>query len=116
MKIVVSCQGGGADGRVSEHFGRCPEFVVVVIEGKNVRKLEAVKNPYYENHVPGAVPKFISSLNADVLITGGIGPHALELFEEFGVKVVTGASGKIKEAVESFLRGELPSLENQCEH
>ncbi|MEM3556024.1 MAG: NifB/NifX family molybdenum-iron cluster-binding protein [Candidatus Micrarchaeia archaeon] len=116
MRIAISSDGGGMEGYVSEHFGRCPEFVIVESEGKEIKKMERVDNPYFNNHIPGEVPKFISSLGVKLMITGGMGPRAIEMFESLGVEVIVGVSGKIKEVVERYLKGELKADENICRH
>lgn len=116
MRIAISCNGGGIEGEVAEHFGRCPEFVIVESEGKEIKKVEKVDNPYFHSHVPGEVPKFISSLGVNLMITGGMGRRAAEMFESLGVDIVVGASGKVKDVVEKYLNGELKPAENICSH
>ena len=113
MKIAVSSEG---DGNVAEHFGRCPEFALFEAKDGKIVSQKNVKNPYYENHVPGAVPKFIESLGADVLITKGIGPSAIELFGSLGIKVIFGVGGDAKKAAESYLSGKLKETGNSCSH
>ena len=52
-----------------------------------------------------------------VIITGGMGMHAQQLFTQYGVKVVLGAeSGDPKSIVESWLNGDLVSGSNACDH
>jgi len=116
MRIAISSMGGGMEGEVAEHFGRCPEFVIVESDGKGVKKVERVNNPYFGSHIPGAVPKFISSLGANLMITGGMGSRAVEMFESLGIKVIVGVSGRIGDVVEKYLRSELKPDDNICEH
>lgn len=116
MKIVVSSEGRGLDGEVSAHFGRCPEFVLLECEGKAIVSAKQVSNPFFGNHEPGAVPRFISSLKPDILITGAIGPMALELFDSFGIRVIPGVRGKTRDAITDFLNGKLKAGENRCNH
>jgi len=99
----------------ADHFGRCRDFVIFDIEEKKIVKSEVVKNPYFQKHVPGAVPKFISSKKADVLITLGAGPMAVELLKSMGIKVIF-AGGKVTEVVERYLKGELKEKDNTCSH
>jgi predicted Fe-Mo cluster-binding NifX family protein len=116
MRIALSSSGGGIEGEVAEHFGRCPEFVIVESKGGEIIKVERVDNPYFQNHVQGAVPKFISSLHVDLMITGGMGSRALAMFESLGIKIIFGIQGRIKDAVEKYLKGELKADENVCKH
>ena len=116
MKIAITCEGNGMDGVVATHFGRCPEYVFVEIYRSEVKSTEILANPYFNNHVPGAVPKFIKENNADVIITGGCGPMAVNLFKELNIKLITGASGKISDVISDYISGKLDSNANECSH
>lgn len=115
-RVVVTSEGDSLEDKVSMHFGRCPYFIVVETEGKEMKSHKAVDNPYFKKHVPFAVPEFISELKPDVLITGGIGPRAIQSFESMSVKVIHGFSGSGKEAVDRYLKGDIESDLNPCEH
>jgi predicted Fe-Mo cluster-binding NifX family protein len=108
MRVAISADNNnGLDSVVSPHFGRCPYFVLVELEGPDVKSLRAVDNPYYGNHRPGQVPAFINSHGVDVMLTGGMGRRAIAFFEQFGVRPVTGASGTVRQSLERFLGGSL---------
>lgn len=108
MRIAVSADDrAGLDGVVSPHFGRCPSFVLVDVDGCEVRQVKVVENPYYGRHQPGQVPKFINEQDADVMLTGGMGRRAITFFEEFGIEAVTGASGSVRRSLEQYLGGAL---------
>ena len=96
------------DSIMSPHFGRCPFYVFVELDKDNkVKQVKTIENPYYNEHGPGVVPEFISKQKADVMISGGMGQRAVEFFNQFNIKVVTGATGSVKEALENFLNGKL---------
>jgi len=108
MRIAVSADDDrGLDSAVSPHFGRCPYFVLVDLEGREVRAVEVINNPYYGNHRPGQVPGFIHSQGADVMLTGGMGGRAIAFFQQYGIEAVTGAYGTVRIALEQFLDGQL---------
>ena len=105
--IVVATEDAcGFDGEVSAHFGRCPFFLLAETDGKMATVSEVVPNPYSGAHQPGAVPRFIRNLGADVIIAGGMGPGAIEMFHDFGIDVATGATGAVEEVLGAYLRGE----------
>ena len=111
MRIAISTDSdGGLNAAVSPHFGRCPYFTLVDVDGKSVTSVQAVRNPYHAEHVPGVVPQFIHSQGANVMLTGGMGYRAVQFFEQFGVQPVTGASGTVNAAVQRFLSGELTGV------
>ena len=118
MRIAVSADSKqGIDSVVSPHFGRCPHFVLVDLDGDNVGEVREVDNPYYGNHQPGQVPGFIESLGANVMLTGGMGGRAIMFFEQYGIVGVTGAYGTVRQSVERYLGGQLkgaaPCAESQ---
>jgi len=108
MRVVVSADDNkGLDSVVSPHFGRCPYYVLVDLEGREVKEVSTVANPYYDHHQRGQVPGFIHSQRANVMLTGGMGSRALGLFEQYGIEAVTGASGTVRHALEGYLGGNL---------
>jgi predicted Fe-Mo cluster-binding NifX family protein len=108
MRIAVSADDrNGLDSVVSPHFGRCPYFVLVDVDGCDVRQVQAVENPYYSRHQPGQVPGFISDQDVDVMLTGGMGRRAIGFFEQYGIEAVTGASGSVRHSLERYLGGAL---------
>jgi predicted Fe-Mo cluster-binding NifX family protein len=108
MRIAVSADNkDGLDSVVSPHFGRCPYFVLVDLDGHKVKEFREVDNPYFGNHRPGQVPALISSLGAHLMLTGGMGGRAIMFFQELGIEGVTGAYGTVLQSVERYLGGQL---------
>jgi predicted Fe-Mo cluster-binding NifX family protein len=108
MRIAISADDNrGLDSVVSPHFGRCPYYVLVDVDDRQVRQVNAVENPYYGYHQPGQVPSFIESQGADVMLAGGMGRRAIALFQQCGIEPVTGASGTVHHALEQYLGGAL---------
>ena len=50
----------------------------------------------------------------EVIISGGMGGGAVEIFNERNVEVVLGAQGDARDAVERYLKGELESTGSIC--
>ncbi|UCH07323.1 MAG: NifB/NifX family molybdenum-iron cluster-binding protein [Deltaproteobacteria bacterium] len=115
-RIAMACEDShGLSGQLSQHFGRCPYYLIVDVEGENVIGTDSISNPYYHNHVPGMVPKFINEQGVNVMIAGGIGPRAIDLFASMGIEVVSGATGNAGEVLHAYLRGEISGVE-ACQH
>jgi len=105
--IAVAAEDNrGLDGEVGAHFGRCPYYVMVETSGDTVTGSRVVANPYFEMHRPGVVPRFIRDLGSHVIIAGGMGPRAIEMFHGFGIDVATGATGTVSTVLGAYLRGE----------
>jgi predicted Fe-Mo cluster-binding NifX family protein len=108
MRIAVSVEtNNGLDSMVAHHFGRCPYFAIVDVDGSEVKAVEVVANPYYGAHQPGQVPGFINQHAADVMLSGGMGGRAIQFFQQYGIQPATGANGTVRTALESYLGGEL---------
>ena len=68
-------------------------------------------------HEPGLLPRWLHEQGADVIIAGGMGQRAQQLFAQSGIKVVVGAPADAPERiVESYLSGTLVSGQNFCDH
>jgi predicted Fe-Mo cluster-binding NifX family protein len=118
MRVAVSSEGGGGlDSAVSPHFGRCSQFVLIDLDGAELRAVSQVANPFADGHEPGQVPHFMASQNVQVMVSGGMGWRAIAAFEQLGIQAVTGAAGSVREALESYLTGNLqggdPCLESR---
>ncbi|UCF71926.1 MAG: NifB/NifX family molybdenum-iron cluster-binding protein [Deltaproteobacteria bacterium] len=115
-KIALACEDNqGVNGQISQHFGRCPYYLIVDVEGYEIKKTDSVSNPYYNNHVPGMVPQFINKRGVDVMIAGGMGPRAIDMFTNLGIEVVTGAIGNVGNVLQAYLRGEISGVQ-PCQH
>ena len=115
-RIALACDDNqGLNGQISQHFGRCPYYLLVDIEGDEIKKTDIVSNPYFDNHLPGMVPKFISEKRVSVMIAGGMGPRAIDMFTNLGIGVATGAMGNAGNVLKAYLRGEISGVE-PCQH
>jgi len=112
MRVAISADdSNGLDSVVSPHFGRCPYYVLVDLDGREVSRVSAVENPYYGHHQPGQVPGFIQSQGGNVMLAGGMGQRAIGFFQQYDIQAVTGASGTVRHALEQYLGGVLEGAE-----
>lgn len=107
MKIVIAKEGN----QVSAHFGHCEGFNVYEVEQGKVVNKNFVESP---GHRPGFLPVFLKDLGANVIIAGGMGETAQQLFKERDIEVVVGASGSCEDSIESYLKGQLKSTGSVC--
>lgn len=108
MKIAVACDGNIVAG----HFGHCEMFNVYEVLNREVIKSEAIANP---GHKPGFLPNFLNDLGINVIISGGMGAGAIDIFNEKGIEVITGASGNADQVVNDYLQGVLKSAGAVCQ-
>lgn len=102
MKMAVSASGGSLSAQVDPRFGRCAYFVIVDSETK---KFTAFSNP--ASGISGgagpAAAEEIAKNKVQVVLTGQVGGNAQEALEKAGIRIVTGAGGTVKEAVDNYL-------------
>jgi len=108
MRIAISIETNNElESVCAHHFGRCPFFAIVDLEGRDVKTVQVIENPFYGGHQPGQVPGFINEQKANVMLSGGMGGRAIEFFQQFGIEAATGADGTVRQALEKYLGGEL---------
>ncbi len=107
MKIAVASERE----LVTEHFGHCINFNIYETKDDKIVNSQSVPNP---GHKPGFLPNFLNDMGVNVIIAGGMGGGAIDIFNEKGIEVVTGARGEATKAVEQYLKGALKSTGSVC--
>jgi predicted Fe-Mo cluster-binding NifX family protein len=110
MAIIAIATDGD---QVAGHFGRCPGYTLVTVENGKETARQAIQNP---GHEPGFLPKFLHEKGAGVIVAGGMGPMAVNLFNQIGIEVVMGIGGPIDDVVQAYIDGTLNSGQNICDH
>lgn len=112
MKYAIPMSGG----KVSAHFGHCEQFALVDVDeaNKQIIKKELVNSP---GHEPGLLPKWLAQQGVALIIAGGMGTRAQNLFQQNNIGVIVGVTESDPEkAVISYLSGILAAGNNICDH
>lgn len=112
MRIAIPV----AEGKLAMHFGHCAQFMMIDAdpEAKTIIKQETIDAP---EHVPGMLPPWLAERGATVIIAGGMGARAHELFKAQGIQVIVGAQAESPEwLVKEYLAGTLVPGANACDH
>ncbi len=112
MRIAIPV----TNGRLSAHFGHCEQFAIVDADTQNnrVTHVELFAPPAHE---PGVLPKWLSGLCVDLVITGGMGRRAQQLFAQNNIDVIVGAADNAPEELAlKYLTGRLQCGHNICDH
>ncbi len=112
MRIAIPA----ADGMLCMHFGHCQAFELIDVdpETKQIVDQTSVEAP---EHQPGLLPPWLSERGVNLVIAGGMGQRAQQLFVQHGVQVMTGAPAQPpRQVVESYLNGTLTVGDNICDH
>jgi ATP-binding protein involved in chromosome partitioning len=112
MRVAVPV----TDSRVAAHFGHCSHFALFDIDEatKAIVKRELIPSP---GHQPGFLPAWLAEEGVSVVIAGGMGSRAQAIFDENRIQVVVGVlSDDPEEATLDYLKGELATGDNICDH
>ena len=112
MRIAIPL----ADGKLAMHFGHCEKFALIDVdpETKAILKKEEVVPP---THEPGVLPQWLGELKVNVILAGGMGQRAVQLFTQNNIKVVVGVPSEAPEdLVTAYLKETLETGGNACDH
>ncbi|MFZ7104463.1 MAG: NifB/NifX family molybdenum-iron cluster-binding protein [Peptococcaceae bacterium] len=112
MKIAIPV----ANNQLCMHFGHCEVFEFYEIDKKE-KKIAAKNVLTPPPHEPGVLPRWIKEQGTNLVIAGGMGVSAQNLFRQAGVEVITGAqTASPREIVENYLNNSLETGKNACDH
>ena len=110
MKVAVPM----IQGKFSDHFGGAEGFGLFEVDDQARAVVSSVfaEAPPHER---GAFPRWLKEQGADVILAGDMGPRAIQMFEHYGIEVVTGVQGGDPKAlVQSFVNGTLEATGEGC--
>ena len=112
MRIVIPL----ADGKLAMHFGHCASFALVDVDlaERKILKRDDIEAPPLQ---PGLLPPWLAERGANLIIAGGMGQRAVELFTQQGISVVVGAPAETPEKLAlDYLSGAMQTGPNSCDH
>lgn len=110
MRIAIPT----SQGTLCPHFGHCEQFAIVDVDQQTVIRTEYQTPPPHE---PGVLPAWLHKLGVNMIVCGGMGMRAQQLFAQNDIRVVYGAASlPPDEIVRQYLAGELVTGENVCDH
>ena len=111
MKIAIPL----AEGKLTAHFGHCASFAIIEIEDQTKKSSNVKTLP--RRLMNGLLPPWLAKQGANMIIAGGMGQRAQQLFAEQGIQVVVGAPVETPEKlITDFFAGSLQVGDNLCDH
>lgn len=106
MRIAVTSVGRTMDAQVDPRFGRAACFIVV--DTQNM-EFQAIENDNVDAGGGAGISaaKVVIDADAKAVLTGNCGPNAERTLRAGNVKLYTGVTGTVAEAVEQFKTGKL---------
>jgi len=113
--VIPTLDENGLDSQLSEHFGRAPYFTVVDLNeyGGVVNQRTIVNDSEHFGGV-GLPPDRILQLKPHALITYGMGPKALAIFQDAKVAVLQTNASTVRDVVEAYNKNKLEELTEGC--
>lgn len=112
MKKVIAIPV--TDGVLSGHFGHCEQFYFAQVENG---KIVGERFQIPPEHEPGLYPRWVKEQGGELVIAGGMGQKACNLFAQNGVEIIVGANPESpRKVVEDYLSGALQVSGNSCDH
>lgn len=112
MRYAVPVSGGA----VSAHFGHCEQFALIDVdeERKEIVKKGLIPSP---GHEPGLLPQWLAEEGVSVVIAGGMGSRAQNLFAQNHIKVIINVlESDPEKAVRDYMAGTLSVGDDVCDH
>ena len=108
MRLCITSTGPSLDSEMDPRFGRCQYFLFVDPQSL---EMEALENPNIGASGGAGIQsaQFVANKGVEAIITGQVGPNAFTTLQAGGIKILVGASGKVREALEKYKKGQLTS-------
>jgi predicted Fe-Mo cluster-binding NifX family protein len=106
MKLALSATAPSLDAEVDPRFGRCQYFITVDPQTMQFEALDN-SNAAAAGGAGISTAQMIAGKGVEVVLTGNCGPNAYQTLSAARIQVITGVSGRIKDAVEAYKTGRL---------
>jgi predicted Fe-Mo cluster-binding NifX family protein len=111
MKIAVPVT---IKNTIDSHFGQCESYIVFTISDKNeITEIKNVESPVGCG-CKSNLASVLASDNVTIMLAGGIGDGAINVFNNKGIEVVRGCSGDAAEVVKLYLLGLVEDRGSSC--
>lgn len=107
MKIAVSSKGQTLNDELDPGFGRCTGFIVYDSESQTSSFLDNSPQRKLSQGAGIQTAQMISNAGVDVLITGRIGPKAMQALSQTQIQLFSSSAPTVQEAIKAWQRNEL---------
>jgi len=106
MKICITSVGKDLNAPVDPRFGRCANFIIVDTETMEFRVIPNMN----ASQMGGAgiqAAKDVISEGVKAVISGAIGPNAIDVFKSSGIEFYSAIRGSVMDNINAFKDGRL---------
>ncbi len=105
MKICISATGATLESEVEPRFGRCPYFIIVDPETMAFEAMDNASAAQAGGAGIASAQSIAATPGIQAVLTGNCGTNAWQVLDSAGIKVITGVSGTVKNAIETYRAG-----------
>ena len=111
MKIAISSTGKELTDNISEVFARCPYFVIADIENGKIKETKIIENKIANQLGQAGISaaQSMADKNVEAVITGNVGPRALDVLKQFNIGIYAG-DGTVEKVLQEFIDGTLKKM------
>ncbi len=110
MKVIVTSTGPGLDDELDPRFGRCQYFLLVDTETMQVLESTSNEGMMAAGGAGIQAGQFTANKGAEAVITGNVGPNAIQTLQAAGVGVYLAPPGTVRHAIEAFKQDALKGV------
>lgn len=100
MRLCIPSEtNGGLEDQVGYHFGRVENYTIY---DDNTDAVEIITNTSSHRGGTKLPAELLREHGVNVMLCGGIGRRAIQLFEQYGVEIYVGAQGTVRDAIEQY--------------
>ncbi len=109
MKIAVSATGNTLESGLDQRFGRAVSFIIVETDTMGYEALDNMAAASAGGAGISAAQSVVDK-GAAAVITGNVGPNAMNVLKAANIEIYKGSATSIKENVELFKKGALEKI------
>ena len=110
MKIAITTQGQGLSSQLDPRFGRTKWFILIDTVRNQLKTHDNTVNLNASSGAGIQTAQNIADLEAEVVITGNMGPNAFKTLNAAEVKVFLSKAATAQDALELFKEGKLQEV------
>jgi len=112
MKVAISAMSEDLKQEVNPVFGRCPGFVIMEIDGREIKEHSFVPNAAAQSGMGAgiAAAQAVASQGVQAVVSGNIGPNAFMVLNQSGIKVYQTVGLSVEQAIKQLAEGKLQEM------